>query len=334
MINKIYEKIGKFIKINYKFIITLLVILFLSYYELPFVVYKSGGVIDLKNRVSIDRDYEEKGNLKMSYVTSMKGTIPIVILSYIIPDWDLIPLKDITSDNNYEKVIEIGKEYLQEGLDNAIISAFNETNYQVNITKNLLKVIYITDKAQTDLKIGDEVLTVNDIEINDFNLIKEYINTLEENDEITIKVKKDNKVYNRKAKVYKEKDNTLKIGIAFHEVYEYETEIPVKIKMKDNESGSSGGLMMSLAIYNALVREDITKGRNIVGTGAINKEGKIEEISGIKYKLIAAEKNRADIFLCPHENYKEALKVKKKNKLKVNIIEVESLKDAIQKLKQ
>ena len=99
--------------------------------------------------------------------------------------------------------------------------------------------------------------------------------------------------------------------------------------MKDNESGSSGGLMMSLAIYNALTEEDITKGLNIVGTGSINSDGTVEEIGGVKYKVLAAEKNKADIFFCPVENYEEALKVKKRRKLDVEVVKVASLKEAI-----
>ena len=39
------------------------------------------------------------------------------------------------------------------------------------------------------------------------------------------------------------------------------------------ESGPSGGLMMSLAIYNALVEEDITGG----------KKGRVRSVSGGRY---------------------------------------------------
>ena len=128
-------------------------------------------------------------------------------------------------------------------------------------------------------------------------------------------------------------DNTLKIGIAFKTNYEYKTEIPVTVKMKDNESGSSGGLMMSLAIYNALTDNDITNGLNIVGTGTISSDGVVGEIGGVKYKVLAAEKKKADIFLCPEANYEEALNVKKRRKLDVEIVKVKTLEEAINYLK-
>lgn len=330
MVNKIYEKIKEFLKNNYKFLIFMVVLVFLFYYELPYVIYKSGGTIDLENRVIIDKEYEEKGSLSMSYVTAMKGTPAFILLSFVIPDWDLFPLAEITTEDSYDAVIEAGKEYLNEGIDNAIISAFNESDYDITITNEINKVMYLSDKAKTDIKLGDEIISVNDIKVKNLDELKAYVNTLEENEKVKVLVKHDNKELERYAYVYHEKeDDSLKIGVAFKTTYEYQTEIPVSVKMKDNESGSSGGLMMSLAIYNALTKEDITHGLNIVGTGSIESDGTVEEIGGVKYKVLAANKKKADIFFCPGENYQEAMDVKKKRNLKIDIVKVSSLEDAI-----
>jgi len=333
MINKVYEKIKSFIKYNYKFLIFLTVLIFLFYYEFPYIIYKSGGVINLDDRVIIDKEYEEKGTFNMSYVTAMKGTIPFIALSYIIPDWDLLPLESVTGkDNDYEDVLEKGKVYLNEGIDNAIISAFNEAGYGITINDTINTVMYISEDAETDIVIGDRVLEINNTKVETLDNIKNYINSLNESDSVKVKVVNANKEYERYAKIYKDTDNTLKIGIAFKTTYDYKTEIPVTIKMKDNESGSSGGLMMSLAIYNSLTEEDITKGLNIVGTGSINSDGTVEEIGGVKYKVLAAHKNDADIFFCPEENYEEAINIKEKRDLDLEIISVSTLNDAIEYL--
>lgn len=329
MFNKIYDKLISFIKLNYKFLIFLTILIFLFYYEFPYIIYKSGGTIDLNDRVEVNKEYVQDGKLQMSYVTAMKGTIPFILLSYVIPDWDLMPLSDITTEDNYEDVLEKGKEYLNEGIDNAIIAAFNEAGYGINIKNTINKVMYISEKANTDVLVDDIVLSINNKELETLDDIKEYINSLKENDEVKLKVINNNKEYVRYAKVYKDTDNTLKMGLAFKTTYDYETEIPVTVKMKDNESGSSGGLMMSLAIYNALIEEDITKGLNIVGTGSINSDGTVEEIGGVKYKVLGASKNKADIFLVPKENYEEAINIKEKRNLDIEIVSISSLSDAI-----
>jgi len=329
MFTKIYEKIKDYIKNNYKFLLFLIFIIVLFYYEFPYIIYKSGGTINLEDRVIIDKEYTEKGDLSMSYVTAVKGTAPFILLSYILPDWDLYPLEEVTTEDDYDDVLEIGKEYLNEGIDNAIIAAFNESNYGITITDEISVVSYLSKDADTNIKIGDQFISVNNQKVSNLEELKAYINTLKENDEVKVKVINGDKKYTRKAIVYKDEDDSLKIGVAFKTRYEYETEIPVTIKMKDNESGSSGSLMMSLAIYNALTKKDITNGLNIVGTGSINSDGFVEEIGGVKYKVLAAEKNKADIFICPEENYREAIKIKEKRNLNVEIVKVSTLKDAI-----
>jgi PDZ domain-containing protein len=329
MINKLYDKFKKFIKENYKFLITLLVIIFVFYYEFPYIIYKSGGTIDLKDRVILDKNYSQKGSLKMSYVTTMKGTIPFLLLSKVLPDWDIEPL----DNESYDEIITNGKNYLNEGIDNAIIAAFKETDYSIKINKEMYHVIYIDKKANTDIKLNDEIISIDNKEMNNFNDIKAYINSLNEKDKVLLKVKNNGKDYDRYAILYRDEDNSLKMGIGFKTTYDYETEIPVKIKMRNNESGSSGSFMMSLAIYNALTEYDITKGLNIVGTGTISSDGIVGEIGGVKYKVLAAENNKADIFFCPEENFEEAMEVKNRRKLKVEVIKIKSLKEAIDYLK-
>ena len=324
MFNKVYEKVKKFILENYKFLIVLIFLIFLFYYELPFVIYKSGGTINLENRIIIDKDYEENGSLSMSYVTTVKGTIPFILLSYILPDWDLYPLEE-----DYDEMISVGKEYLNEGIDNAIISAFNASTYNITILKENNIINYIGEKANTNLLVGDKIVSINGNNIDSFKVLREYLNTLGENDKIDIKVIHDNKEYDRHAYLYRDTDDTLKIGVGIKTTYDYETEIPVSVKMKNNESGSSGGFMMSLAIYNALTDEDITKGLNIVGTGTISSDGVVGEIGGVKYKILAANKAHADIFFCPEENYEEAIEVKNRRNLSVNVVKIHTLEEAI-----
>ena len=133
------------------------------------------------------------------------------------------------------------------------------------------------------------------------------------------------------AVTYDTNDGT-KIGVSLLTTYEYETDPEVTITSKASEAGSSGGLMMSLAIYNQLVPEDITGGMKIVGTGTIDIEGNVGEIGGVRYKLIGAVKNDADLFICPEENYEEAMSVKKEKDYDITIISVSTFLEAIEKL--
>ena len=90
---------------------------------------------------------------------------------------------------------------------------------------------------------------------------------------------------------------------------------------------------MSLEIYSQLINKDITRGRKIVGTGTISEDGEVGEIDGVKYKLRGAVKNKAQIFITPSgDNYKEAVKEKKKNNYKIKIIEAKNFKQVLEEL--
>ena len=250
MLNKIYEKIKKFILENYKFMIILIVLVFTFTYEFPYVVYTPGGIVNLEKRIDVEKKVEKKGSLNMSYVTLRKGNIPSILLSFVIPDWDLLKESEVTiDDESVDDLLKMEKLYMASSIDNATILAYKKANKEINITNNVNNVIYVDDLAKTDVQVYYQIISVDKNNISDINDLKEYIRTKKENDIVYFRVKNNGKEKTRKAQVIKI-NNELKVGIAFLTTYEYETIPEIKIKTKASESGSSGGLMLSLAIYN------------------------------------------------------------------------------------
>ena len=92
--------------------------------------------------------------------------------------------------------------------------------------------------------------------------------------------------------------------------------------------------MTALEIYDRLIPEDLTKGKTIVGTGTIDAEGNVGEISGVKYKLKGAVKEKADLFFVPDgNNYEEAKKVAKEKGYEIELVPVKTFDDALGYLK-
>lgn len=329
MFNKLYEKVKEFIVLNYKFLIIWGIIIFLFFYELPYVIYTPGGVVNLENRISVTDGYESSGSLNMSYVSLVKGTLPMILLSYVIPNWDLIAQEEITrEDETVDELLELEKLYMESSINNATILAYNKANKNIKIENEVNNIIYIADEADTDLKMYDKLISVDDIKINSVNELKEYVNTKNKGDIVKFKVIRNSKEKECSATIYETSDG-LKVGISFLTTYEIETEPEIEVLTKSSESGSSGGLMLSLAIYNALVEEDITKGRIIVGTGTIDIDGNVGAIDGVKYKILGAVKNDANLFLCPMDNYEEAMKIKDEFDLDIEIYGVNTFDEAL-----
>ena len=136
---------------------------------------------------------------------------------------------------------------------------------------------------------------------------------------------RDNKEHSFKVKL----DDEKKLGIIVQTDYEYELDPEINIKFKTSESGSSGGLMLALSIYNAITSEDITHGFKVAGTGTIDIEGNVGEIGGVKYKIMGAVRNKMDLVFVPTANYEEAIKVKKEHNYDIDIIKVNTFEEAL-----
>ena len=334
MFTKIYEKIKEFIKENYKGLIAIVVVFLLFMIELPYSIYTPGGAVDLNKRISVNNGYEAEGSFNMAYVSMVRGSIPFLLLSYIIPDWDIVSSDEITIEGeNMEEMLEREKLYMQESMDAAIINAYRAAGADLNITGTISEVSFIAEEADTNLKIGDEIIRANQVEIHSLDDLKKVIEGLDEKKKVRLDVIRDDEEKECFAYTYKT-DDGMKIGVSLLTTYEYTTAPEVSITSKASEAGSSGGLMMSLTIYNSLVPEDITGGKKIVGTGTIDIDGNVGEIGGVKYKLIGAVKNDADVFICPEENYEEAIEVVLDKDYDIPIISVSTFLEAIEALEE
>ena len=329
MFNKIYEKIKKFIIKNYIGLIIIGIVMFLCFFQLPYVIYTPGGIIPLESRIKIADGYESEGSLNMSYVSMVKGTIPLLLVSYIVPNWDIVPKSNITYNNeSIDELMEYERLQMRASIANATLVAYQKVGKDITISNRTLNIITTTKKAKTDVKKMDQLLTLDGEEISNIEDIRTIIQNHEVGDTVKLEVLRKGNKKECSAVIYDEEDTKL-MGISFLEVYDYETNPKIEVKTKNSEAGSSGGLMMSLAIYNALTENDITKGKKIVGTGTISSDGTVGPIDGVKYKLLGAVNNKAAMFICPKENYNEAIKYKNALNLKIDIYGVSSFDEAL-----
>lgn len=326
------KRIEKFFKENYKSIILLVIFYLIMTYNLPYVIYTPGGSINMSERISGDNLYNEDGSLSLTYVSLLRGNIPFILASYIIPNWDLMKEDSVTyKDKTVDETLKIDKIYLEEAISNAEYVAYNASHIPYSIKNTKLIITSIMSNAKTSLKVGDNIIAVDDVSTSSLDDLNVYIKTKNIGDKIMVTYIRDNKTIKEETTLI-DAYGEPKIGIVLATVNEYKTDYNIKVKTKNSESGPSGGLITALAIYNQITSYDITNGYKVMGTGTIDKEGIVGEIGGVKYKLIGAVNKKADIFICPKENYEEALKVKKENNYDITIISAHTFDDAIASL--
>lgn len=325
-------KLKKLLKENLFFIISIIVITLLYYIKLPYYVNAPGGTININNRIVYDGKSEYNGSLNMLYVTEYVATIPTYLVSYILPDWDLESIDNSRISDESPKEIDFrNRIMLDNSIDNAMLVAYKEAGKEIDVVSR--NTFVIGTMFDNELRIGDEILEVNGIEVENISTVKEVIRKSNVGDIIHLKIKRKSKIRDIDIKI-REHNHEKVIGVVIVTNYEYKASPKIKLKFKKSESGASGGMMMALSIYCTLSGEDLLRGRNVAGTGTIESDGTIGEISGIKYKIIGAHRKNMDIVLVPSGNYKEAVSVVKKKKYNMKVVKVNTLKDAIDYLKK
>lgn len=327
------QKILKTLLRNISFIVFLIVLIFVFIFELPYTIESTGGLVNLNNRITVEQPYEITGSYNMTYVTARKATIPTLLISFLNPSWDLYKKAETIESGTTSKENDLrGKILLKESSDNAIINAYKLAGLEVNVTKEKVYVIYIDENAETDLKVGDEIISVDGIKIESVKQMSYLSSIYSDGDKVKIETISDGKTYERYAYVYTiNGKKVFGIYVSLNKELEYTPK--VSFKFNTNEYGSSAGLMETLYIYDLITEKDLSHGLKIAGTGVIDEKGNVLEIAGVKYKLKGAIKNKADIFFVPSgENYEEAKKLKEEKNYNIEIYPVSTFDEAVQYL--
>lgn len=328
------KKFLKLIKDNYRYLLLYLVVFIVLIIKFPYYIDAPGGLINVGERIEIEGGYSSSGSLNLAYVSEYQATIPMLLISLFKDDWDVYPKKDATIPDSYEDLLARDRLWMVASYANATILAYEKAGKEVTITDSELFVLHVYEEAKTTLKVGDELISAEGVEIHSREDLLKVISEKEVGEEIALEVFHSGKTYTRTAEVLEVSDVKI-IGIVPYEIRSYETNPAIKISYGNSESGPSGGLMVTLAIYNALIEKDITGGKVIVGTGTIDSEGNVGEIGGVEYKLKGAVAKKADIFFVPAgENYEEAIEIKKKKKYNITIVPVSTFEEALQYLEE
>lgn len=335
MSNKRYAKIKTFIYENYKFLLFLILCTCFFSVPLPYVIDMPGGLLPVEDRVSVEDGFKTSGSFNLSYVNEVRANPSTYLLSFLRTDWKMVKTSEIKYD--HESLIDAEKRsqlLLRQANQNAITVAYHTAKKTLKLSNPKFHVAYLDSKVEANVKIGDIITKINGKEMKEYDDILNTITSSTLNDTLTLTLTRDKKQIETELQVLKI-DGKKRLGLLVIPLYEIKTNPKVTFTYHKKESGSSGGLMMTLEIYNRLVKEDITHGKTIVGTGTIDENGNVGEIAGIEFKLRGAVKKHADIFFAPAgDNYKEAIQLKKENNFDIQIVSIKNFQEALNYLEK
>ncbi|MGG1555026.1 SepM family pheromone-processing serine protease [Paenibacillus ferrarius] len=327
----------------------------LFFVRLPYFIFMPGTAEEIKPMVTIPKSQgAEQGTLMLTTVRVADANLMSYLVGLVHPYEEIEPKTSVLQKGESEQEYSQRQEYVMlTSQASAIQAAYKEAKVPYRIEHEGVMVLQTVAgmSGEKSLKPGDVLLKADAKDIKVSQDLLDALKGKKAGDTVTISFKR-NKV---------EQQATLALGTLPQQAGETGTPragigvVPADIQSVKAESadqqveikageigGPSAGLMFSLEIYNQLIPEDITKGYRIAGTGTIEADGTVGPIGGIQHKIIAADREKADIFFAPKNmtypdgtkinNYDDAVKRAKQIKTKMKVVEIGTMEEAIKYL--
>ncbi|PEA55329.1 hypothetical protein CON64_08010 [Bacillus pseudomycoides] len=323
----------------YALLIGVIIAMLIVFVPLPYYITKPGLAEKLEPYVKVEGGNKEKGDFMLVTVSMGRANVVNYLSAKFNKYEEIFKKEEILRKGESDEEYQFRQVYaMKESQDAAIYNAYKRANASVTFENQAVLVVGVADDmpAAEKLKLGDRILAVDGQSLQTAEQFIAYMKTKKQNDEVSVKYVRENKEKEDKLVLKPIPEDKSRAGIGVSIITDKKLTVNPNVKIDAHKiGGPSAGLMFTLEIYNQLVKEDITKGHEIAGTGTINEKGEVGPIGGISQKVVAAHNAGAEVFFAPnengkeHSNYKEALKTAKDINTKMKIIPVDTLDDAL-----
>ncbi|WP_345739394.1 SepM family pheromone-processing serine protease [Virgibacillus salarius] len=266
------------------------------------------------------------------------------ILAKVLPHHQIVPIEEVFPDGiTDDEYMHAQLQMMENSQEASTVVAYKAAHQDISIDYNGVYVVSIVENMPADgkLQMGDRIIGIDGEEIKEANDLIHYVEEKKANETITVDFVRDEKEMSVKITLESLADLGNKPGIGIRLVTDRAVSVNPQVHFSSGKiGGPSAGLMFSLEIYDQLTEEDLTKGYEIAGTGEIDYDGNVHRIGGIDKKVVAADKEGADIFFAPNEagngetNYEIARKKAAEIETDMKIVPVDTFEDALDYLQQ
>ncbi|CAM2899586.1 SepM family pheromone-processing serine protease [Paenibacillus sediminis] len=303
----------------------------------PYMVNQPGSAEEIKPLVKVhDGDPAEKGTFMLTTVSVSYANIAMMVMAAVNPDAELSPKPKNISKQEYttEQVY-----YMAQSQSSAMMAAYNKAGIPYKMVTDYIFIVSIPEgiTPKGDFRSGDKIIEINGQPIHQFEDLASIMKNKKPGDQVTVTLIRDQQKITQHVELISLKSDQESsmtkagLGVNIGQVQKVEPKDPSKqvTFTSTNIGGPSAGLMFSLEIYNQLTQGDLSKGYRIAGTGTIDEDGKVGPIGGVQFKIIAADREHAEIFFVPESNYQDAAKKAKQIGTSMKLVPVKTMDDAL-----
>ncbi|HHX75633.1 MAG TPA: PDZ domain-containing protein, partial [Firmicutes bacterium] len=277
-----------------------------------YFLVRPGSAEDLSRIVTVEQKAgADAGSFYLVTVTQQSASPMLLFFGLLDPTVDVRQRRRVVPPGmDLKEYRKLMVRWMEESQNLAKVIALRELGYEVPITSDGVEVVQVEKNSPAEgiLFPGDIITAVDGKTVYLTNELMDIVQSRPVGETVRLQVLRNGE--EREVTVPTTSHTELPGKAAIRvliKTLNWQPVLPFQIEIEVGEiSGPSAGLMFVLEILNQLDPRDLTDGYKIAGTGTINLSRKIGPIGGVRQKVRAAEKERADYFLVPLENYEEA----------------------------
>lgn len=263
------------------------------------------GTYDDQELIAVDGapTYESSGELRLTTVSVAGGPGYQVGLVTLLEAWAdraraVVPVETVYApEETREEIDERNQAAMISSQENATVAALEELGYQVPTTLTVVEAVEGTGSAGV-VEPDDVIVAIDGEPVASFSELSARMDEVEPGSDVVVGVERDGEPLDLTVTTTEEDGRAL-LGVLIDPEFDLPVDVTIQI---ENVGGPSAGTMFALGIIDTLTEADETGGEVVAGTGTMNLAGDVGPISGIRQKLVGAQRADAEWFLAPEAN--------------------------------
>jgi Lon-like protease len=256
-----------------------------------------------------EKNTDEHGGIYMVDIFVRKASLLERLIPGIHDGASLVPAKAVNPSGVSESErVRQSQDQMSESQKIAAAVALRYLGKNVEVHENGVEVttIFTDTPAEGKLHAGDVIVEVNGKPVENVDELRQAMESVKPGQTVTFGVRREGGVTDVRLETVPDPNDKERavVGVGIDQSATIDLPVPIKIDT-GSIGGPSAGLAFALDIVDELGK-DIDDDKKIVVTGALDLDGRVVPIGGIKQKTIAARDADADLFLVPDDNAAEA----------------------------
>lgn len=293
-----------------------------------------GQAVDTSGMVTVQSPAANtsRGKLLLVTIYSAPANADEWLFGHVYPNARLLPAHtQLPPNTSYERFRHIEENMMADSQTTAKVVALRALGYDVSEHGGGVVVQNVEPRSaaqQAGVRKGDLITALDGTKIETDQQLVSLVGSFAPGTAITLNLKPNNSDAARDLKVRlgsrpNDPQKAL-LGIS-PQTYQPRFDFPVQIGIDSRGIiGPSAGLVLTLAIVQAVGGQDITHGHTVAATGTVDLQGNVGPIGDVGDKVLAAE-GKAEYFLAPKSDYQAA----KARARKLKVIEVDTVQQAL-----